>query len=82
MLLEIVDDSETSYHIIELIVSTHKPNDETLPEVIQFLFLKPEIRLKVSSFDMFGIFPGWSNSFLKDEKSVDLFRPISWIGGF
>lgn len=77
VLLEIVDDSESGDDVVELIVSTHQPDYETLPEIVQFLFCEGKIRLKVSSFDVLGILPGWRDSVLEDEEGVDLLWFVS-----
>lgn len=37
ILFQIVDDSESSDAIVELVVSTHEPNNKTLPKIVQFV---------------------------------------------
>ena len=82
ILLQIIDDSESSDAVIKLVVSTHKPNNQTLPKIVQFVLCELEISLEITTSFMFLIFPFWLDSFLKDKKGIDLFRFFHWIRTF
>lgn len=79
MLLKIINNSKSCNDIIKLIISTHKPNNQTFPKIIKFLFSEFKVRLEIPTLFMMLVFPFRFYTFLENKQSINLLWPFLGI---